>query len=206
MLEKLRDANRRHLMLAPWAGEARTVTAAKAVFLDRDGTLNEDPGYINHPDRMRLLPGVGQALRKLKDAGFLLVVVSNQSGVGRGIIPPAELPRIHARMDELLSHSGVRIDHYSLCTHRPEEACPCRKPSPRLILDAARDLGIDPAHSYMVGDKIVDLEAGKNAGVRAVALVRTGHGRETEATHGSLAQFIGDDLGAVASWILAQGT
>jgi len=177
---------------------------SKAVFLDRDGTLNEDPGYINDPDKMKLLPGVGPALRSLKDAGFLLVVVSNQSGVGRGIISPEVLPRIHARMDELLAASGVRIDHYSLCTHRPEEGCPCRKPSPKLILDAAQAYGIDPGRSYMVGDKIVDLEAGKNAGVRAVALVRTGHGLETEASHGALAEFIGNDLAAVASWIRAQ--
>lgn len=178
----------------------------KAVFLDRDGTLNEDPGYINHRDKMRLLPGVGPALKSLKDAGFLLIVVSNQSGVGRGIIPPDELPRIHERMDELLGASGVRIDYYSLCTHRPEEGCPCRKPSAKLLVDAASQLQIDLKQSYMVGDKIVDLQAGRNAGVRGVGLVRTGHGLETENSDGPLAHFIGTDLAAVASWILAQAT
>ena len=178
--------------------------SSKAVFLDRDGTLNEDPGYINHRDKMKLLPGVGTALKSLKDAGFLLIVVSNQSGVGRGIIPPAELPKIHERMDELLGASGVRIDHYSLCIHRPEEGCPCRKPSAKLISDAAAAHGIDLKHSYMVGDKIVDLQAGRNAGVKGVALVRTGHGLETEKSDGHLAHFIGGDLAAVASWILSQ--
>ena len=178
--------------------------SSKAVFLDRDGTLNEDPGYINHRDKMKLLPGVATALKSLKDAGFLLVVVSNQSGVGRGIIPPAELPKIHERMDELLGSSGVRIDHYSLCIHRPEEGCPCRKPSAKLLVDAASALQIDLGRSYMVGDKIVDLQAGRNAGVRGVALVRTGHGLETEKTDGKLAHFIGEDLAAVASWILSQ--
>ncbi len=178
----------------------------KAVFLDRDGTLNEDPGYINHPSLMKLLPGVGEALASLKAAGFELIVVSNQSGVGRGIIPPHELPKIHARMDELLSHWGVQMDFYSLCTHRPEEGCPCRKPSPQLLIDGAKERGVDLKRSYMVGDKVVDLEAGRAAGVRGVALVRTGHGKETEASSSALADFIGADLRAVASWILSQET
>ncbi len=180
------------------------IATSRAVFLDRDGTLNEDPGYIHHRELMKLLPGVGEALRSLKDAGYLLVVVSNQSGVGRGIIPPDELPRIHERMDELLSNWGVSIDHYSLCTHRPEEGCACRKPSPKLLADAAQRLGVALERSYMVGDKPVDLEAGRAARVRGVCLVRTGHGLETERTHGGLANFIGSDLKAVASWILAQ--
>jgi D,D-heptose 1,7-bisphosphate phosphatase len=182
------------------------IASSRAVFLDRDGTLNEDPGYIHHRELMKLLPGVGEALRSLKDAGFLLVVVSNQSGVGRGIIPPDELPRIHERMDELLSNWGVSIDHYSLCTHRPEDSCPCRKPSPKLLTDAAIRLGIDLEQSYMVGDKAVDLQAGHAAKAKGVALVRTGHGIQTEKTHADLADFIGPDLRAVASWILTQGT
>ncbi|MFN7684140.1 MAG: D-glycero-alpha-D-manno-heptose-1,7-bisphosphate 7-phosphatase [Oligoflexia bacterium] len=181
-------------------------TGAKAVFLDRDGTLNEDPGYINHPDLMKLLPGVGQALRMLKDAGYFLVIVSNQSGVGRGIIPPGELPKIHIRMEELLAPSGVRIDAYSLCTHRPEDGCPCRKPSPKLILDAASELNIDLGRSFMVGDKVVDLEAGRAAGTSGVCLVLTGHGKETSKLSGHLADFIGHDLTEVARWILARGT
>lgn len=178
----------------------------KAVFLDRDGTLNEDPGYINHPSLMKLIPGVGEALASLKAAGFRLIVVSNQSGVGRGIIPVGELPKIHARMDELLSAWGAQIDFYSLCTHRPDEGCPCRKPSPKLLIDGAKSLGVDLSCSYMVGDKKVDLEAGRAAKVRGVALVRTGHGKETESSSAELADFIGADLVAVASWILGQET
>jgi D-glycero-D-manno-heptose 1,7-bisphosphate phosphatase len=178
----------------------------KAVFLDRDGTLNEDPGYLDHRDKMKLLPGVGPALQKLKRAGYLLVVVSNQSGVGRGIIPPSELPMIHARMDELLSRWGVRIDHYSLCLHRPEDQCECRKPQPTLLIQGANALRVNLKSSFMVGDKVVDLEAGANAGVHGKALVLTGHGTETSKTSASLADFIGQDLEAVASWILTQET
>ncbi len=189
-----------------WQWRLKTAEPAKAVFLDRDGTLNEDPGYLDHRDKMKLLAGVGPALQDLKRAGFRLVVVSNQSGVGRGLIPPDELPRIHQRMDELLSEWGVQIDHYALCLHRPEEHCGCRKPSAKLIVDSATRLNLDLSRSYMVGDKIVDLEAGKNAGLRASLLVRTGHGLETETSHASLAGFIGDDLQAVASWILARDT
>jgi UDP-glucose 4-epimerase len=189
-----------------WDWQQKLAQPRKAVFLDRDGTLNEDPGYLDHRDKMTLLDGVGEALQSLKRAGFLLVVVSNQSGVGRGLIRPEELPEIHRRMDELLGKWGVRIDDYALCTHRPEDDCACRKPKPHLILDAAQRLKIDLSRSYMVGDKRVDLEAGIDAAVRGSILVLTGHGRETAETHSSSASFIGDDLGTVASWILAQET
>jgi histidinol-phosphate phosphatase family protein len=153
---------------------------------------------------MRLLQGVGEALQRLKRAGFTLVVVSNQSGIARGLIQPTELPEIHRRMDELLGKWGVRIDDYSLCTHHPDDDCLCRKPKPHLIQEAAVRLQLDLSRSFMVGDKRVDLEAGRNAGVRGSALVLTGHGRETAQTHASMASFIGENLGVVANWILAQ--
>jgi D-glycero-D-manno-heptose 1,7-bisphosphate phosphatase len=109
-------------------------------------------------------------------------------------------------MDELLSAWGVRIDDYSICTHRPEDGCECRKPKPELLKSAAKRLNLDLSRSYMVGDKPVDLLAGKNAGTRGSALVLTGHGRETAKTDGHLASFIGENLEAVASWILSQET
>lgn len=181
----------------------------KAVFLDRDGTLNEDPGYLSHPDQMKILPGVGEALAKLKKAGFSLVVVSNQSGVSRGLIPPDALPQIHARMDQLLSPYGVKIDRYALCLHRPEENCACRKPKPKLLQDSASELGLDFARSYMVGDKPADFLAGKASGVRASILVRTGEGRNTEAKLSDhpgeqRPDVILDSLPAAADWILSQ--
>lgn len=194
------------IVKSAWDWQLKLAQPKKTVFLDRDGTLNDDPGYLDHRDKMKLLDGVGEALQQLKRAGFTLVVVSNQSGVGRGLIRPEELPEIHRRMDELLGKWGVRIDDYALCTHHPDDDCDCRKPKPQLIEDAARRLNLDLSRSYMIGDKRVDLEVGRNAALRGSILVLTGHGRETAETHASIATFIGENLGVVANWILAQET
>jgi histidinol-phosphate phosphatase family protein len=188
-------------------GLADVIGGREAVFLDRDGTINDDPGYLSHPDQMQLLPDVGPALASLQNAGYKLVIVSNQSGVGRGIIERDNLPRIHARMEELLKPHGVRIAHYGLCIHRPEEDCECRKPKAKLITDTARALGVDVARSFMVGDKHSDLIAGHTAGCRASILVRTGQGADTESSlKPGEATFIADSLPGAAKWILAQGT
>ncbi|MBC7692365.1 MAG: HAD family hydrolase [Methylotenera sp.] len=152
----------------------------KAVFLDRDGTINEDPGYLNQASQMKLLPGVAETLASLRRQGYLLIVVSNQSGVGRGLIRLEDIPKIHARLDELLAPVSAKIDHYELCFHRPEENCSCRKPLPELLLRAAEKLDIDLSQSYMVGDKATDLEAGRAAGCKAVFLVGTGDGLRTK--------------------------
>jgi len=186
---------------------AEEIVSAKAVFLDRDGTINHDPGYLSDPAQMVLLSTVGEALALMKQCGFKLVVVSNQSGVGRGIIAADALPKIHARLDELLSKWSVRIDHYALCIHRPDEDCECRKPRPKLIRDAAAELGVDLAESYMIGDKTVDLGAGRAAGCKGSILVRTGYGTETErdlARSGEKPVFIADSLLAAATWIRDQ--
>jgi UDP-glucose 4-epimerase len=177
----------------------------KAVFLDRDGTINFDPGYLSGPEQMRLLPGVGEALGSLSRAGFALIVVSNQSGVGRGKITREALPLIHARMEELLAAHGARVDHYGLCVHLPEDGCECRKPKPKLLIDTARAMGVALARSYMVGDKHSDIQAGRAAGCRASVLVRTGYGAETERKLAAgEAAFIGASLKEAAQWILAQ--
>lgn len=194
-----------------WSWEKKKQAPGKAVFLDRDGTLNFDPGYLNDPEQMRLLPGVGDALAELKDAGYLLVVVSNQSGVGRGLIPAETLPRIHERLDLLLRPWGIKIDHYELCIHHPDDGCDCRKPSPKLIQDAAQALNVDVSRSWMVGDKLSDVGAGNAAGCRGSVLVLTGYGQEAsnslkEAGARVRADFIGKSLPDVARWILAQGT
>lgn len=164
-----------------WHWELRRQDRLKpALFLDRDGTLNVDPGYIKDPADLQMLPGVGPALKKIQDQGFQLVVVTNQSGVGRGWITPEQLDRVHARLRENLEHDGVVLSAIASCLHRPDEFCECRKPKPQLIWDQARKLGIDLARSYMVGDRVLDLQAGLNAGCAGVFLVRTGSGRETE--------------------------
>ncbi len=180
----------------------------RAVFLDRDGTLNEDPGYLHDPAQLRLFPGAGRALRSLKDAGYLLIVVSNQSGVARGLIDPQEIPRINQRMDELLiQDGGVKIDDYRLCFHHPDEDCPCRKPRPLLLKQASDELGIDLSQSFMIGDKVSDLGAGKAAHCQASILVRTGAGIESEKIIGSPskeADHVADSIIDAAEWILSK--
>ena len=179
----------------------------RAVFVDRDGTINVDPGYLSNPDQMALIPGVGPALAALQKVGFLLVVVSNQSGVGRGLIRPDALSLIHARMECLLAIDGVKVDRYSLCLHRPEDECECRKPKPFLIHQAAKELGVLVSSSYMVGDKISDLEAGRAAGCAASLLVRTGDGINAEKKLSPKdSGFVVNSLVEAAQWILARET
>jgi len=148
---------------------------AKAVFLDRDETLNPDPGYISDPDLFMLYPWVSSELKRLKEAGYLLIVVSNQSGVGRGLIPAGALSRIHQKLNHLLfAEAGIGIDHFAICTHRPEDSCECRKPKPNLILDSATQFGVDLGASFMIGDRESDYQAGINAGVRRAFKIEPG--------------------------------
>lgn len=193
------------IIKSAWRWEQKRPAGRRAVFLDRDGTLNEDPGYLSDPMQLKLLPGVGESLAKLNEAGYRLVVVSNQSGVGRGFIREETLPLIHRRLDELLVPYGARIDHYELCLHMPEDHCDCRKPKPKLILDAARELGIDLSKSFMIGDKWSDIEAGVAAGCRANILVRTGEGVSAESKlKPGEASFVSDELSGAVSWVLSQ--
>lgn len=178
---------------------------SRAVFLDRDGTINVDRHYLSKPEQFELIPGAGPALRRLQDAGFLLVVVTNQSGIGRGYYTEADLHAVNARMDELLAPLGVRFTRIYYAPEAPEQPSRGRKPSPEFLLDAQKEFGVDLARSFMVGDKVIDLECGWNAGVRQSLLVRTGYGAETERKHaGKMARaVVVDDLPAAAAWILA---
>lgn len=157
------------------AWEHQLLQPKRAVFLDRDGTINQDPGYLNDANALVLLPRVVEALKKLRDAGYLFYVVSNQSGIGRGKITRNQIRRIHGRLDQMLEAEGIRIESYALCFHHPDERCGCRKPQPKLILDLARRYGISLADSAMVGDKLSDVDAGINAGCGAVALLLSGN-------------------------------
>lgn len=141
-----------------------------AVFLDRDGTLIDDVGYISDPEDVRLLPGAADALQALRDAGFRLVVISNQSGLGRGLITQEQADAVHERFLSELQRAGARVDAAYYCPHAPDEGCRCRKPLPGLILDAARELGLDLERSVMVGNSEVDVSAGEAAGARAILL------------------------------------
>ena len=167
------------------SSESRT---ARAVFVDKDGTLVQDVPYNVDPERIALLPGVGDALRRLQDAGFLLFVVSNQPGVALGRFPASALNGVEARLDELLSPFGVMISAYCWCPHPPAGmrgaiACTCRKPRPGLLLDAAATHGVALERSWMVGDILDDVEAGQRAGCRTVLVDR---GNETRWRAGRL--------------------
>lgn len=140
----------------------------RALFLDRDGTLIVDAHYPRDPAVVELLPGAAEALAEAVRAGWALVVVSNQSGVARGRITPAEAAAVQARVDELFAAAGVRFDAVRFCFHGPDDGCACRKPSPGMLEGAARELGLCLGASVMVGDKPSDVRAGRSAGCRTV--------------------------------------
>jgi D-glycero-D-manno-heptose 1,7-bisphosphate phosphatase len=154
------------------------VTAGRrAAFLDRDGVLNEDTGYVGRVSDFRLLPGVPEALRLLGDAGWLLVVVTNQSGIGRGYYTEADFQAVTAHLRALLAADGVTLAHVAHCPHAPDGGpCRCRKPAPGMILDSAAALGVDLSASVMIGDKPSDVAAGRAAGVARCFLVGGGPG------------------------------
>lgn len=151
----------------------------RVIFLDRDGTLNQDPGYLSDSKQLTLLPGVTEGLHALREMGYFFVVVSNQSGIGRGLITEQELRAVNNRLLELLGETAKAFLGFKMCIHHPLEQCSCRKPSPELIFQSIREYNVDPHASYMVGDRISDLEAGWNAGLAGSVLVLTGHGHES---------------------------
>jgi len=180
-----------------------------AVFLDRDGTINEDSGYLADPSGLRLLPGVGPGLRLLQEGGFRLVVVSNQSGVARGYLTEATLAEIHKKLESLLEAEGVALSGVYCCPHHPEGAppyrqtCNCRKPQGGLIERAVREHKIDLSRSYVVGDQLVDIELAQQSGMTAI-LVLTGQGQFTLESGQIQANYIATDLTAAARWILGR--
>jgi D-glycero-D-manno-heptose 1,7-bisphosphate phosphatase len=169
-----------------------------AIFLDRDGTLVEEVNYLHREDEMRLFSSTASSLKSLKDAGYLLVVVTNQSGIGRGIYTEEDMHRVH---EALQTQLGGRIDGFYHCPHLPCDGCECRKPSLKMIRDAQRDLEIDLDDSWMVGDKKIDIETGKAAKMRT-ALVLTGYGRSHKDGLEEHPDVIADDLAQAAAEIL----
>lgn len=153
-----------------------------AVFLDRDGTICEEMGYVNHVDRLRIFPFAAEAIRRLNQAGIPVIVVTNQSGIARNIFPESLVHQVHAKMTAELAAEGARVDAIYFCPHRKEDACECRKPSPGLLERAARENALDLAASWVVGDRYADLEMAHTAGGRGI-LVMTGYGRGEYELH-----------------------
>ena len=179
----------------------------RAVFLDRDGTLNVEKDYLRDPAELEILPGVPDALKQLQDAGFKLFIVTNQSGIGRGYYTLEDMHRVNTHLTGLLASHGVRFEKIYFASEAPEAPSRGRKPSPQFLFDARDEFGVDLAQSYMIGDKFIDLECGWNAGVKKSILVRTGYGAqfEREAAGRAGGAVVVDDLAAATKWILEQG-
>ena len=184
-----------------------------AVFIDRDGTLTEEVGYVNHPSRLRLLPRAAEAVRRLNDAGLPAVLVTNQAGLARGYFTEDILRATNEALVAQLKQAGAHLDGIYVCPHHPTEglppyrtSCDCRKPAPGLLRRAATDLDLDLTASTMVGDKPSDLMPGRTVGARAV-LVLTGYGRgEWEyrrADFPVVPDHVADDLLGAVEWVLA---
>jgi D-glycero-D-manno-heptose 1,7-bisphosphate phosphatase len=166
-------------------------SSRRAVFLDRDGTLIEDVGYLSDPDTVEFIEGAIEGLRALGGLGFALVLVSNQSGIARGLISGEQADAVHERFVSALADKGVELDDVRYCPHGPDEGCPCRKPLPGLILDATAALGIDLERSFVVGDKDADVEAGRRAGCRTIQFGRGGGGADfTASTWSDVVEFV----------------
>lgn len=187
-----------------------------AVFLDRDGTINEQMGYINHISRFVMLPRAAAAIRLLNDQGIPVVVVSNQSGLARGYFPESLIKEVHAKMTEALAQEGAHIDGIYICPHHPEAkeerfrlACDCRKPKPGLFHKAAADLNLDLGRSYVVGDRWSDLKAAAAVDAKGV-LVLTGYGRGDFEYIGPVQTvqptYVAEDLYAAVQWIVQDMT
>jgi D-glycero-D-manno-heptose 1,7-bisphosphate phosphatase len=179
-----------------------------AVFLDRDGVLNENHAdYVRTWEQVAILPGVFDAMQRLAASPFVVVVVTNQSAVGRGLMSAETLAAINQGIVREVQQAGGRIDAVYVCPHAPVEGCPCRKPLPGMLLQAAQDLGLDLARSYLVGDAVSDMQAALAVGSRPV-LVRTGRGEKHAgqlAANGLGHLPVMADLAAAVAWILERG-
>ncbi len=185
----------------------------RAVFLDRDGTINEEVGYIDSREKLRIIPGTVEAIRRLNERGMKVIVVTNQSAVARGIITEEILNEINRALTEELSMGGAFIDAIYYCPHHPTEGkgvyrteCECRKPRTGLLIRASRDLGIDLRKSYVVGDTITDIIMAKKTGAKGV-LVLTGYGNSHASMLGSVREegvpaYIAKDISEAVDWII----
>jgi D-glycero-D-manno-heptose 1,7-bisphosphate phosphatase len=178
----------------------------RAVFLDRDGTIIEERHYLSRVEDVVIFPGAATALARLHRAGYRLFIVSNQSGVGRGYFTLAEVEKVNDYVLREVGRDGARFEKVYFAPEAPDVPSRGRKPSPQFLLDARDEFGVDLAQSYMIGDKLIDLECGWNAGVKQCFLVRTGYGAELERASADKlgAAAVVDDLLAAAQWILRE--
>ena len=198
-VEEVLAATQPYLSLAP-----RPQPLAPAVFLDRDGTINEEVQYLSRSEEVRLLPGAAEALRLLKERGFKRIIVSNQSGVARGYFSEKEVAEVHTRLLALLASERSGVEGIYHCSHGPEEGCECRKPKSGLVKKAEKEHHLDLSRSYVVGDKVSDVALARNLGLKAV-LVLTGYGKQAlqELREGEVVpDHVAEDLCEAAHWIV----
>ena len=176
----------------------------RAVFLDRDGTLIVEKNYLHKPEEVEIFPGAGAALKRLSAAGFRLIIVTNQSGIGRGYYTLADAERVNGHLCRELARAGVGFDKVYIAPEAPDQPSRVRKPSPQFLFDARDEFNLNLAESFMVGDKLIDLECGWNAGVKASILVRTGYGAELERQSAAelTRAIVVDGLSEMADWVL----
>ncbi|MCL2011656.1 MAG: HAD-IIIA family hydrolase [Cystobacterineae bacterium] len=184
-------------LLPAWKKKA----VKKTVIVDRDGTLIVEKNYLHNPDEVEILPGVVEGLLLLRQHGYSLMVATNQAGVGRGYYSVEEMHAVNQRLQTLLREKGVELDAMYYCLHAPDEACPCRKPAPGMLEQAACERGLSFESSFVIGDKECDILLGKYAGMQTV-LLRTGYGAQTEQ-QGSQATYVADTLYEAARWIVS---
>ena len=176
------------------------MTAPRFALIDRDGTIIAHRHHLADPAEVELIPRAAEALRHLRDASVRVAVVTNQSVVGRGLVTPTTLDRIHQRMNDLLAAQGARVDAIRVCPHRPDDGCDCRKPRTGMALSLAREFGFSLREAFVVGDNTSDIALGR-ALCATTVLVRTGLGASVEARGGVECDHVADDLYAAARWI-----
>jgi D-glycero-D-manno-heptose 1,7-bisphosphate phosphatase len=196
--------NRKKFQFHSSAVKSTIIKMNRAVFLDRDGTLIAEKNYLYRVEEVEIFPGAGAALKRLADAGFKLFIVTNQSGIGRGYFTLADAENVNRHLDREFARDGVHFEKVYIAPEAPDQPSRGRKPSPQFLFDARAEFGLDLAGSFMVGDKLLDLECGWNAGVKQSILVRTGYGRtcETGANNELARAVVVDDLAGAADWIL----
>jgi D-glycero-D-manno-heptose 1,7-bisphosphate phosphatase len=186
---------------------AEATSLRPAVFLDRDGTIAEEVGYLDHISRFQMFPFSAQAIRLLNGAKLPVIVITNQSGVGRGYFPESLIAAVHELMTTQLAKDGAHVDALYYCPHKEDDACACRKPKPGMLKSAAREHGLDLRRSFVVGDRYGDVELAHGVGARAI-LVRTGYGesqmQRDSAKWPAPPDFVAENLADAADWILRQ--
>ncbi|HBF33059.1 TPA: hypothetical protein DDW35_00710 [Candidatus Sumerlaeota bacterium] len=181
----------------------KPVKMAPAVFLDRDGTINDEVGHLGDPSEFELLPLAGEGIRRFNDMGYRVVVVTNQPGIGLGLFTRQDFFRVTSAMFMKLRPFGAKIDKVYYCPHNITEDCECRKPSGSMVFRAQEDLNLDLTNSYFIGDRSTDVEAGRRAGVKTI-LVRTGRGGKDGEYHGAEPDYVASNLIEAAQWVLEQ--